>query len=273
MKSALVIHHSADMDGLMSGHLAMEHLYKEGFSVDTYGLDYGEQEPDCEPYDLVMVTDFSLSVELMGELHSQRKLVWIDHHATAINKFDPDIPGLRRVGDSATKLCWEAFHSGEPPLWLELVDAYDVRRVDSPMFSPSLAFDAFLKSMPSIDRVDLTLGNRPEFDTETMLQHGNSILRYQRQRLKAAHQHNIKLCGVELVAIDYYSNECFSVIDAEAVAMFFYKSGSEIVVSLRSEGKVDVGAIAAAMEGGGHHNAAGFRIDPYTWHLILTGQI
>ncbi len=31
--------------------------------------------------------------------------------------------------------------------------------------------------------------------------------------------------------------------------------------SLRSRGRVDVGSVAAALGGGGHHNAAGFTID------------
>ncbi len=44
------------------------------------------------------------------------------------------------------------------------------------------------------------------------------------------------------------------------VAMLVRETGDrQVRVSLRSRGKVDVGAIASALGGGGHHNAGGFR--------------
>jgi phosphoesterase RecJ-like protein len=37
--------------------------------------------------------------------------------------------------------------------------------------------------------------------------------------------------------------------------------GGRVKASLRSRGRVDVGAIAVSLGGGGHHNAAGFTLE------------
>jgi phosphoesterase RecJ-like protein len=48
-----------------------------------------------------------------------------------------------------------------------------------------------------------------------------------------------------------------SVKDIQAVVFFKQTEGEDFRVSLRSKGNVDVGAIAKALGGGGHKNAAG----------------
>lgn len=46
--------------------------------------------------------------------------------------------------------------------------------------------------------------------------------------------------------------------EAEVAVLAKEHSGGEVRISLRSRGSVDVAAIAAALGGGGHHNASGF---------------
>jgi len=47
--------------------------------------------------------------------------------------------------------------------------------------------------------------------------------------------------------------------EAQVAMLIRQTSEDEVRVSLRSRGKVDVGAVAASLGGGGHHNAAGLR--------------
>jgi phosphoesterase RecJ-like protein len=49
--------------------------------------------------------------------------------------------------------------------------------------------------------------------------------------------------------------------EADVAGLFKVLSDNRVKGSLRSRGRVDVGAIAVALGGGGHHNAAGFNFD------------
>ena len=62
--------------------------------------------------------------------------------------------------------------------------------------------------------------------------------------------------------------------DAE-VTVLVKETGEGWKVSLRSRGAVDVGAIAAAHGGGGHHNAAGFNAgdDPEAIIAAIRGRL
>lgn len=104
----LVITHSADLDGHCSQAIAKRAL---GTSADYLGWDYSDDVPDTSLYDRVYLIDISFPKEAMAEIAP--KLVWIDHHASAIKDNPTYYGGLRIDGIAACRLAWQVFF-GDP---------------------------------------------------------------------------------------------------------------------------------------------------------------
>lgn len=102
MKNVFVIYHSADFDGLFSRAIA---YLTFGESAEYLGWNYGDAVPEI-PAEVEQLYMIDISIEpLMGD----ERLVWIDHHATAIEKFPESIRGYRIDGVAACRLAWQWF--------------------------------------------------------------------------------------------------------------------------------------------------------------------
>lgn len=150
-----VIYHRADYDGLLSAAVCLH------FMPDAvlHGWDYGDPVPvipeDCKE---LYIVDLSVP-----ELMDDPRLVWIDHHKTAIDKWDMseadasyhgvtywERPGVRVDGVAACRLCWQWFwcrtYAGDKtrytcrevaePLVLTLAGEYDVWNLSDPQALP-----------------------------------------------------------------------------------------------------------------------------------------
>lgn len=108
MKKIAVIYHRADFDGLFSREIARRHL---GDAAEYIGWDYGDPRPliSGEVEKLYMI---DISVEGMMD---DPRLVWIDHHKSAIEKFPRSIHGYRIDGVAACRLAWQWFNNQESP--------------------------------------------------------------------------------------------------------------------------------------------------------------
>ena len=108
MKKALVIYHRADNDGLFSHVIAKAYLQQEGYVVESHGADYADtdlpNEAKLAEYAIVYIVDFAYDILLNKELWG--KIIWIDHHKTAIEKYSDEITGLRVDGVAACRLTW-----------------------------------------------------------------------------------------------------------------------------------------------------------------------
>ena len=171
-----VIYHYADYDGLLSAAVCLH------FMPDAviHGWDYGKPVPeipdDCETLYIV-----DLSVE---GLMDDPRLIWIDHHKSAIDKWGMTEPGasyhgatVRRGfwidGVAACRLCWQWFThmGGESRPWSKekgklLYDdpslfAFTQRNVQEPLvLTLAGEYDIWFEE-----------GN-PEWDKCVALQHG-----------------------------------------------------------------------------------------------------
>lgn len=130
----LVVYHRVDYDGLFSGMITRKFLEDSGYNVTYFAYNYGEdltQNPD--DFDSVFLVDISLSPELM--MRYSDKIIWIDHHITAIetseeNGYDK-IRGIRTIGTAACELCWNYFYPNfQIPLIVSYIGAYDVWNKD-----------------------------------------------------------------------------------------------------------------------------------------------
>lgn len=117
MNKIHVLHHN-DSDGYAAAYLVYKFLDKNNNELDItfYIMSYKEEEADkvieeVETDDIVYIVDYSLQPEKMIELLKKTKrVVWLDHHRTAIRKYDDwadlieeatgvdEIPGIRIEG-------------------------------------------------------------------------------------------------------------------------------------------------------------------------------
>lgn len=98
----LVLHHSADFDGLFCREVARAHL---GDTAEYRGWDYGDSDAVVPPgIETIYMMDISIPLWM-----DDPRLIWIDHHKTAIDKFNPAIKGYRIDGVVACRLAWQWF--------------------------------------------------------------------------------------------------------------------------------------------------------------------
>lgn len=99
----VVIYHKSDFDGIFCREIARTFLGDEG--VEFIGWEYGEPAPKVTPDQQLYILDLSVD-----ELMAHPKLIWIDHHKTAIEKYSATVPGYRIDGVAACRLAWQWFY-------------------------------------------------------------------------------------------------------------------------------------------------------------------
>jgi oligoribonuclease NrnB/cAMP/cGMP phosphodiesterase (DHH superfamily) len=102
-KKIVVLFHRADFDGIFCREIARKFLPQ----AELIGWDYGDPVPDptvVSSEDQLYMLDISID-GLMGH----PRLVWIDHHKSAIEKYPATIPGYRIDGVAACRLAWQYF--------------------------------------------------------------------------------------------------------------------------------------------------------------------
>lgn len=130
MKNIAIIYHDADWDGKLSNEVCRHwlRLLHPDAKIHSYGWDYGRPTPrpdgalegidGMEFYDSIYIVDLSVD-ELMVQPELRDKIVWIDHHKSAIEKWDSTpsdtdpspkcFTGYRIDGVAACRLCWQWF--------------------------------------------------------------------------------------------------------------------------------------------------------------------
>jgi len=144
-----IIYHDADFDGKLSNEVCRFHLGRiyPHAAIHSYGWDYGRSIPEvahnlCDEnnnpvgpqawseYDFIYIVDLSVD-ELMVRQELKKKIVWIDHHKSAIEKWDHigdanKLVGYRIDGVAACRLCWQWLSSDNGPHGDPRIHAADV---------------------------------------------------------------------------------------------------------------------------------------------------
>src|SRR5689334_18504449 len=110
--SSTVIYHSADFDGIFCREIARKFLP----DANLIGWNFGDDKIIVPEEGEIYVLDLSPECLLGFDVS---RLIWIDHHKTAIDKYDQKIPGYRIDGVAACRLAWQWFANnpminGEP---------------------------------------------------------------------------------------------------------------------------------------------------------------
>lgn len=116
MSKTTVVYHRADFDGLFCREIAKKFLP----DAELIGWDYGDPKIPFPNEGTVYVLD--LSPECFSNWtespEGHKRLVWIDHHKTALEKFEVQHKfgaGYRIDGVAACRLAWQWFTHPDSP--------------------------------------------------------------------------------------------------------------------------------------------------------------
>ncbi len=289
----LVIYHDADFDGILSEAVCRHFLQKRG-NVTSIGWDYGKPIPDVlsSTWDEIYMVDISIK-ELMGV--DEAKLIWIDHHKTAIDQFNKDLPGYRLDGVAACRLCWQWFiHGGDSdqagalaatllhkpdyferrvaePLLIRLAGEYDIWDHRDPR---GLILQSGLRELDEVEFKNLLIEQFLTLDTILLEQCLTIGVRAKKSRDKANAKTILKL-GHTIFWEGITFLCCNGLSGSQAFAEGI-RPEHEALMSWRFDGQthkctvslyqvpghehLDLSEIAKRYGGGGHKGACGFQI-------------
>ncbi len=273
-----------DADGQLSAAIVFS-IHPE---TRFFEVGYNSKIPfeEIELNEQVIIVDFSLQKDGdWTELFLKTEdVIWIDHHHTAIDRFDELFPGnhvagVRDITKSGALLTWEYFYRDWPiPEVVDLVNRWDTwtHNGDDKVIS-------FIKSL----EIHNTDPKNELWQTLLFESEGErvSFLSYLQDVGIIVSDYFSKLCRVQIRSNAYEVNfegyKCLACNTGQLRANFFdsacgyfvyimyvYSKG-EFVVRLQTDEKdIDVGKIATKYGGGGHKGVAGFRCETLPWEEI-----
>ncbi len=270
-------YHSADLDGYCSGAI-IKHRFPE---ANLHPINYNQPFPweTISPEDIVYMADFVLQpFEQMVRLNASCKLIWIDHHISAIESYiasGETIPGKREVGKGACELTWECLYPDrEMPRFVHLLGRYDVwdHRSPAKWNNEILPFQYGLRLEETDPSLNCKLWERlfgaDDAFYKNAIEQGIVILAYSAQsnaHYMRSHAYEIQFENFRALAVNVgniSSNFFDSMYDpAKHDIKIAYSCirGQFWGVTLYSDkSEVDCAALAKKHGGGGHKEAAGF---------------
>lgn len=282
------------MDGLCSGAIARKFL---GDNAVYQGWDYGQDIPDLTAYTTVYLIDISFPRAMM--VAHQPKLVWIDHHKSAIEENqDLVITGLRVDGVAACRLAWQWFSTPTRPVYIAQKSEYVDRRVEEPYAvqllgeydiwnhtnADTVPFQYGINSLKTVDWDRLFCADRVKesangngvygaskdaFYVQSIIDKGRAIETYVTQtnaEISVKRGFDVRFEGLLFRALNIARSNSLTfaaAIRPEHDGCLSYSwDGKRWKISLYSvAGKsYDMSLIASKFGGGGHYGAAGFAL-------------
>ncbi len=287
-----VIYHKADYDGIFCREIARKFLP----DAELIGWDYGYpiRRDDFDAFDDLYMLDISVEA-----LMDHPRLIWIDHHKSAIEKFPSTIKGYRIDGVAACRLAWQWFTTidGNTTFGnvgnairaagvLPMIQDFKERNIEEP-FAVCLAgeYDIWDKHD---NRAELfqhglrseelnwakLLENDPDDGlnpyVQKLLDQGASLQyakTHENESIIKAAGFTIQFEGLCFLACNHARYNSFLFIgglkpEHDACLGFSYRDGKWVVSLYHAPGKEhhDLSAIAVKYGGGGHRGACGFQL-------------
>ena len=286
-KGAVVVYHANCMDGLMAAYnfeqawklgCLPHHTIRPKYLAKSYTQDLGKSLEGLSAGDWdLFILDFSFPVELYPVLCINFNTVTlIDHHKTAIEDLNAFITkgtwGSEhfrthlKLERSGAGLVQEYF--GLPPDKVsDLVEDRDLWKFTLEGAKPLHTFLSNLiqHEEPEEDKFD-------KIDTiylPSAISAGEQLDSYFNKLcadIIKASKRKIVICGIEGLVCNappMFASEIGNLLVKESStfgATYYHASDDTVNFSLRADGVIDVSALAKTFGGGGHRNAAGFRL-------------
>jgi len=283
----ICIYHSRDLDGWMSAAIVkywFETVERPKFGGTTnidnelvlIGWDYGQPIPEIVWGSDVIMVDISFPAEVMNNLFKDCKLVWIDHHISAINEVGTVIPmsallGVRSTSFAACELTWQYFFPQDKiPELVRLLGRYDCfghkntkeeLKVLQFQYGARESISNYEEAVYAL-RTNILVQN----SWESIWKNGRAIYAYLCTEAKMIYKRAFPVTfdGFRFITVntDRFNPINFG-IDYHAdgydgAACFWYANGKWTFSLYNDNGQVDCSVICKKRGGGGHKGAAGF---------------
>lgn len=211
--------------------------------------------------------DYAIPLDALDMVRKQvSSLTVIDHHVSNKESAAKADGGLFQLDHSGAVLAWKFFHPGtKVPRLLRHIEDYDLwkfRFLHTREIAEALSlYDMNFATWDKIVR-DFESGRKKKY-----IEEGKVLLRRMERRVgrlvNFAEKITFEGHKALLVNTPFYVSEVGHAIAKKGipVAVMWSRRGSRIVVSLRSDGSVDVSKLAERYGGGGHAAAAGFTFE------------
>lgn len=284
MKPISILYHSNCQDGFSAAWAAWK-KYKD--TADYFPVEHQVPPPELKDK-VVYLLDFSYKAEVMKKIaKNNKKLIIIDHHITA----EKEIKSLKSslitnnlqlttvldMSRSGSHLAWKYFHPKEPvPKIIKHVedsDLWQFKKANTKEITMVLSMVPF--TFKEWDKFAKKLETKKTL--KQIIEKGKNLRDYENafvQRI-ASKASAVEFEGHKVSAVN--SPILISEIGGELVkrdppfGIIWYQDNSKIKVSLRGNGAIDLTKIAEKYGGGGHKNAAGFKLktnQKIPWKII-----
>lgn len=283
------IYHSKDLDGFASGAI-VKHKYPD---CELYGYDYNETfDFNLISKKDVIMTDVSMPIAQMAIIaNNARSFTWIDHHASAIEGFTfiskyaaLKINTRLQVGVAACELTFMHLFPGYPlPTGIELLGDYDVWRNGSKLHWDYnvMPFQYGMRQIcisPETFPVEIFQRNNYDFIDDVIVK-GKNILDYVKVQNERAARFSFETRFEGLLAVclnvgggnSQMFESVYNEQEHDLMIPFFY-SGRGWTFSIYTTKDIDCSALAKKYGGGGHKQAAGFKVKELPAAFILPNK-
>ncbi len=271
MKPVAIMYHEKCLDGFGSAWVGWR-VY--GSSADYIGVSPQSSAPNISGRDIVYCFDVSFSDEDIKRLEEDNtRLVMIDHHITSQEGIESVKEHVFDIDHSACVLVWKYFFPDAPvPLLLKHIEDIDIWKFALPhtqevnILLYMMGFDFEKWSEFSLQLEDPTLREKIYEKAEVLGGYQDYLVeRIASRAIDGVFEgHEVKIVNSPVFVSEIGHLLC----EYSPVAIIWYESGDERRVSLRSDGSVDVSDLAEKYGGGGHREAAAFRVqrkDSFPW--------
>lgn len=277
MKDIIIIYHGNCSDGFGGAWAAWK---KFGKKADYIPAHHQESPLDNLKNKEIYFIDFFYKTAVIKKLLQQgNKITAIDHHITSKKDIELSSEFVFDNNHSGAVLAWRYFHPEKPvPRLLRQIEDFDLWKFKIPNTKSLMAYMVvinfnFLLWNKLVKSFETAVGRRK------ILEEGNCYLKFQDKLLKelvSERAYPVKFCGRKAMAVNaphFFASDLGAMLYEKyyPIAIIWHQKGDNIAVSLRSNGKVDVGKIAQKYGGGGHKAAAGFKIKAdrnFPWTIL-----
>lgn len=257
-----VLYHANCYDGFGAAYAAWK-LFKE--QANYIPVSYGKPLPEgIEQYSDVFIVDFSYPRQTLLELAEKVPVCVLDHHKTAQADLEglthPNLEIIFDMGRSGALIAWNYFHPfDQVPFLIDYISDRDLWKFKLP---GSKEVHAALTSYP----FDFELWDK--FNVDDLMKEGEISLKLTNSLVEKVCSKSFlkEIAGYVVPVVNTTTSwsEVGELLQKQNPDKPFAASFTEFedgtMWSLRSSGDFDVSKIAKLFGGGGHKNAAGFKI-------------
>lgn len=273
MKDIVVVYHAQCKDGFGAAFAAWKRFGDEATYIP---LKTQVELPDGLQDKELYVVDYSFDYDILAKLTEQNKsVVVIDHHATsetAVTAFKGNIFDLHHSG---AVLSWQYFHPTIPvPRLLLYVEDHDLwkfalpknREINAALGLEPVTFERWAEL--AIELEDDTNFNQFAIIGATAARISDALvaelLTYKERVIFEGNEvYAVNIGRPHRSIVGHHLAQLNAAEGRIPLGIVYYRNDGAVHLSLRSEGDIDVGAIAEKYGAGGHKHAASIRVPSF----------